>query len=103
MNVWGTVTTTSPGFTPHSHEGETQGIRAAADGDRMAGATERGKRFLELFYHRTTDEAGGVQNLVENGGEFLLHFYVRSNQIKKRNAVRVLRIAHFVTSVICSI
>ena len=51
--------------------------------------------FSKFFNHGTTDEACGVQNLVENGGEFLLHFDVRCYQIKKRNAVWILRIAHF--------
>ena len=55
------------------HDGEAQGIGAAADGDRMARTAERGKRLLEFFHHRTADETGGVQDPVKDGGEFLLH------------------------------
>ena len=85
------------------HYGEAQRIGAAADGDGMSGAAESGEGFLEFFHHWAADESGGVQSLVEDGGEFLLHFNVGSNEIEKRNVVRVVGIAHFVTSAICSI
>src|SRR5580692_6295376 len=90
------------GLHPAGHNGETQRIGTAADGNAMACAAECRKCLFEIFDHRTTNESGSVQNLVENGGEFLLHFNVRSNQIKERNTVFAVRSAHFRTSVICS-
>ena len=69
------------------HDGEAQRVGAAADRYRMAGAAKGSECFFEFFHHGTADEAGGVQNLMKDGCEFLLHFYVRRDQIKKRNAV----------------
>ena len=94
MKVCGTVTTTSPGSNTGSHQGKAQRVGAAADGDRVLGVAEGGKRLLEILDHGTADEAGGPQSLLENFGQFLLQFNVRRNEIKKRNA----GIAHFVTS-----
>src|SRR5579863_5113687 len=88
---------------PARHDRKAKRISPAANRYRVAGAAECGKSLFEFFHHRTTDEAGGMQNLVENGSEFLFHFYVRSNQIEKRNAVCVMRHGHFMISEICSI
>ena len=82
------------------HDRKPQGIGAAADGYRVACATERGECLFELFYHGTANESGGVQNLVKDGCEFLFHLNVGGHEVEKWNVVRVIRIAHFVTSAI---
>ena len=75
------------GLHSAGHEGEAQSVGAAADRDRIAGVAEGGECFLKFFHHRAADESGGPQGLAENFGQLLLEFHVRSNQIKKRNAV----------------
>ena len=88
MNVCGTVNTTSPGCTPQAIIAKRKRIRAAADRNRMARVAESRKCLLKLLDHRAADEASRVQSSTKHAGEFLLKFYMRSNQVKKRNAVR---------------
>src|SRR5580658_523235 len=85
------------------HEGEAQSVGAAADRDRIAGFAEGRKGLLKLFDHGTADETRGLQGFAENLGQLLLEFDVRSNEVKKRNAVggaggRAMRTTHFETS-----
>jgi hypothetical protein len=66
----------------------------------MTGAAEGGERLFEFFHHWTTNESGGVENLVKDSCEFLLHLNVGGHEVEKWNVVRITGIAHFVTSAI---
>ena len=50
----------------------------------MRGVAKFGEGSLEILDYRTTDEAGGAQQLVEYSREFVFQLLVRSGQIKKR-------------------
>ena len=75
------------GLYSGGHQREPQSVGSAADGDRIAGLAESGECFLEILHHRSADESGGPQGFVKHFGQFLLKFDVRSDQIKKRNAI----------------
>ena len=100
MNVCGTVTTTSPGFTPLAIRAKRRASVPLLTATECCGFAEGRECLLEFFDHRAADEAGGPQGFVKNCGQLLLEFHVRSNQIKKRNIVGN---AHSVTSMVCSI
>src|SRR5579872_963633 len=72
---------------------ETQCVSSIANANGMTNITETSKRFFKLFNNGTTNETGGAQCALKHRGKFLFKFYVWSNQIKKRNAIRIIHIS----------
>src|ERR1700692_4155034 len=89
-----------------AHNGESQGIGAAADGHGVARTTESGERLFKFLHHRAADETGRSQCLLENLRQFPFQLDMGSNQIQKRNTIPVaisICCAHFMASTADSI
>ena len=93
MNVCGTVTTTSPGFTPAAISAKRRASVPLLTATARFGVAERGKLFFKLLHHRAADEASGADYLLKNRRQLLLEFDMRRDQIKKRNILRMIHCA----------
>ena len=92
MNVWGTVTTTSPGLNAGSHQSETHSIGAACKAHTMFAAAKTGEIPFESLNQRTAHESGRPQNRLDHRNQFRLKLLMHRHEIKKRGLV--LRIRH---------
>src|SRR5579864_4908441 len=73
------------GFYSRSHQGKAECVCPAPDPHGILRTAEFRESFFELIDHRTTDEAGGSQRLLEYRGQFFLQLQMRRDQIQERD------------------
>ncbi len=70
-------------------QGKQNGVGPAGDSEAVRSIRKARKIALESLNHWAADEACGSQRVLKNGKQFLLDFFMKADQIQKRNLLIV--------------